>query len=227
MKITYIGQAGLLFEKDDLKILVDPYLSNSVEKINPRNYRRKPIDESLFEISPDVIILTHDHLDHTDDETLVHYLSEDHEKEVLVLAARNAWKKVLKYKAYNNCVEFLPHTEWTEFGLRFIAVKAQHSDAEAIGVIIEDGDKKYYITGDTLYNTDIFKDIPDDIYALFLPVNGLGNNMNKIDGARFAKKVGAKYTVPFHVGMFDEFTVDDFECENKVVPEIYKEIKFE
>ncbi len=227
MKITYIGQAGLLFEKGDLKILVDPYLSNSVEKINPRNYRRKPIDESLFEISPDVIILTHDHLDHTDDETLVHYLSEDHEKSVLVLAARNAWKKVLKYKAYNNCVEFLPHTEWTEFGLRFIAVKAQHSDEEAIGVIIEDGDKKYYITGDTLYNTDIFEDIPDDIYALFLPVNGLGNNMNKIDGARFAKKVGAKFTVPFHVGMFDEFTVDDFECENKVVPEIYKEIKFE
>ena len=223
MKITYIGQAGLLFEKGDIKILVDPYLSNSVEKINPRNYRRKPIDESLFELSPDMIILTHDHLDHTDDETL----DENHKKPVVVLAGRNAWKKVLKYKAFNNCVEFVPHTEWTEFGLRFIAVKAQHSDAEAIGVIIEDGDKKYYITGDTLYSTEIFADIPDDIYALFLPVNGVGNNMNKVDGARFAKKIGAKYTVPYHVGMFDELTVDDFDCDNKVIPKIYKEIKFE
>ena len=31
---------------------------------------------------------------------------------------------------------------------------------------IDDGDKKYYITGDTLYNEEIFKDIPNDIFLL-------------------------------------------------------------
>jgi len=227
MKITYIGQAGLLIEKNGAKILVDPYLSNSVVKVNPRNYRRQPIDESLLKITPDAIILTHDHIDHTDEETLVHYLGKETEKPILVLGSRSAYKKALSFKNYHNYVEFPPHTEWSEFGLKFTSVKAEHSDFEAIGVIIEDGDKKYYITGDTLYNEDIFSDIPDDIYALFLPINGLGNNMNKIDGARFAKRVGAKFTVPFHVGMFDEFSADDFECENKIIPEIYKEIKFE
>ncbi len=226
MKITYIGQAGLLIEKNGAKILVDPYLSNSVVKVNPRNYRRQPIDESLLKITPDAIILTHDHIDHTDEETLVHYLGKETEKPILVLGSRSAYKKALSFKNYHNYVEFPPHTEWSDFGLKFSSVKAEHSDFEAIGVIIEDGDKKYYITGDTLYNEDIFKDIPDDIYALFLPINGLGNNMNKTDAARFAKKVAAKFTVPFHVGMFDEFTAEDFECENKIIPEIYKEIKF-
>ena len=41
MKITYLGQASLLLENENIKILVDPYLSNSVEKINPRSFRRK------------------------------------------------------------------------------------------------------------------------------------------------------------------------------------------
>ena len=154
------------------------------------------------------------------------YLGKETEKPILVLGSRSAYKKALSFKNYHNYVEFPPHTEWSDFGLKFSSVKAEHSDFEAIGVIIEDGDKKYYITGDTLYNEDIFKDIPDDIYALFLPINGLGNNMNKTDAARFAKKVAAKFTVPFHVGMFDEFTAEDFECENKIIPEIYKEIKF-
>ena len=33
MQITWIGQAGLLFDMGDKKILIDPYLSNSVAKI--------------------------------------------------------------------------------------------------------------------------------------------------------------------------------------------------
>lgn len=227
MKITYIGQAGLLIEKDGVKILVDPYLSNSVVKVNPRNYRRQPIDESLLKIKPDAIILTHDHIDHTDEETLVHYLGRETEAPILVLGSRSAYKKVLPFKNYHNYVEFPPHTVWSEFGLKFRSVKAEHSDFEAIGVIIEDCDKKYYITGDTLYNEDILKDIPDDIYALFLPVNGVGNNMNMTDAAEFAKKVNPKFTVPFHIGMFDNLSADDFKCANKIIPEIYKEIVFE
>ena len=188
MKFTYIGQAGLLIEKDGLKILVDPYLSNSIEPINPRMYRRQPIDESLLKISPDVIILTHEHKDHTDEETLVHYLGHETEKPVLVLAGSNAYFKVREFKNQHKYVCFTPRTVWSEFGLRFRSVKAEHSDFTAIGVIIEDGDKKYYITGDTLYNEDIFKEVPDDIYALFLPINGVGNNMNKTDAADFSRR---------------------------------------
>lgn len=48
MKITWLGQAGLLFETGNLTIMVDPYLSNSVEKVNPLNYRRVAVDESFL-----------------------------------------------------------------------------------------------------------------------------------------------------------------------------------
>ena len=223
MKITFLGQAGLLFEKDGLKIMIDPYLSDSVVKVNPKNWRRVPVDESLFEIKPDVMIFTHNHLDHYDPETAPRFITA--ESGMLVLSPRSVWDEVRKIGGNNNYVLFNRHTEWTVGGVKLTAVKAEHSDITPIGVIIDDGEKKYYVTGDTLYNEEIFEDIPDDIYALFLPINGVGNNMNMVDAARFAKRVNPKKVVPMHIGMFDEMTADDFVCENKVIAEIYKEIK--
>lgn len=222
MQITFLGQAGLLFKTPALTIMVDPYLSNSVEKINPANYRRVPVNEAFFEVKPDVMIFTHNHLDHYDPETVSRYLTAD--SSILVLAPQSVWSEVRKFGGHNNYVLFNRHTQWTEKGIQFTAVKAEHSDPSPIGVIIDDGEKKYYITGDTLYHPEIFEDIPEDIYALFLPVNGTGNNMNMADALRFAKKIQAKKTVPIHVGMFDELHTLDFDCENRVIPEIYKEI---
>lgn len=222
MKVTYLGQAGLLFEKCGFKIMIDPYLSDSVEKINPKNYRRVPIDESFFNIKPDVMIFTHNHLDHYDPETVSHFITEN--SNITVLAPKSVWDEVRKIGGNNNYVLFNRHTEWTENGIRFTAVKAEHSDITPIGVIIDDGERKYYVTGDTLYNEEIFADIPSDIYALFLPVNGVGNNMNMTDAARFAKRINAERTVPIHIGMFDEITADIFDCKNKIIANIYKEI---
>ena len=134
------------------------------------------------------------------------------------------WDEVRKIGGNNNYILFNRHTEWTQSGIRFAAAKAEHSDVTPIGVIIDDGERKYYVTGDTLYNEEIFGDIPSDIYALFLPVNGVGNNMNMTDAARFAKRINAERTVPIHIGMFDELTAESFYCENKVIPKIYEEI---
>ena len=50
MNVTFLGQAGLLFEKDGFNILIDPYFSNSVETVIPSYYRRVEVDESFFAI---------------------------------------------------------------------------------------------------------------------------------------------------------------------------------
>ena len=208
MKIIYLGQAGLLFENENLKIMIDPYLSNSVEKINPNNYRRVAVDERFFEVKPDIMIFTHNHLDHYDPETVKHFITKD--SDLLVLAPKSVWDEVRKIGGNNNYVLFNRHTSWTQNGICFTAVKAEHSDTTPIGVIIDDGEKKYYITGDTLYNEEIFADIPSDIYALFLPINGVGNNMNMTEAAKFARQINAQKTVPIHIGMFDELKADCF-----------------
>lgn len=222
MKITFLGQAGLLFEHNDFKVMIDPYLSDSVAKVNPAMHRRVPVKESLFEIRPDMLIFTHNHGDHYDPETVSRFLPAPNP--ITVLSPASVWAEVRKYGGGSNYVQFNRHTSWSQAGLCFTAVKAEHSDPTPIGVIIDDGEHKYYVTGDTLYNDDIFADIPDDIFALFLPVNGVGNNMNMTDAARFAAHVGASKVVPLHTGLFDALDPHDFGCENRVIPEIYKEI---
>lgn len=222
MKITWLGQAGLLFECDDKIIMIDPYLSDSVGKIDAAKHRRVPVKDALFDIKPDIMIFTHDHLDHYDPETVERFITPD--TNITVLAPKSAWSKVRAIGGANNYVNFNYSTVWTENGIRFTAVKAEHSDDYAIGVIIEYKSKKYYVTGDTLYNKAIFKDIPDDVYALFLPVNGVGNNMNMTDAAEFCKTIKPQIAVPLHFGLFDELDVSCFGYENKIIPNIYEVI---
>ena len=222
MRVTWLGQAGLLFETDNKIIIVDPYLSDSVEKIEPQNKRRVPVDKSFFDIKPDIIVLTHNHLDHTDPDTLKHFITQS--SNMLVLASGNAWNTVrARFGGNNNYVMFNRHSEWTEGNIKFSAVKAEHSDEHAIGFIMESEGKKYYVTGDTLYNTDIFSDLPEGIDYVFLPINGRGNNMNMEDGKRFCEQIGAK-AIPLHCGLFDDLDMNKFGYENKVIPEFYKEI---
>lgn len=223
MNITYLGQAGLLFEIEGKRILIDPYLSDNVKNFEPKNYRRQPIDESFLKLRPDVIIVTHNHLDHLDKETLKYYFTED--AEILVLAPNGAWQELRKFAGNSNYVLFNNGTTWNEDYASFRAVKAEHSDPYAIGVIITVNGKNYYITGDTLYNEQVFASLPHiEFETLFLPVNGVGNNMNMADAKAFAERVSPKYTVPFHIGMFDELNANDFQVNNKVIPQIYKKI---
>ena len=223
MKITFLGQAGLLLQTAQCTVMIDPYLSNSVEKVNPDNYRRVPVDPRFFDIRPDVMIFTHNHLDHYDPETAPVFFKKY--RGMTVLCPTSVWNDARQVAPGHNYVQFDRHTQWTQYGLTFKAVKATHSDPYAIGVIIDDGEKKYYITGDTLYNEDIFTDLPDNIDTVFLPVNGLGNNMNMADAAAFFHKTGAKQAVPIHTGMFDQRDANLFPVDNKIVPRIYEEIK--
>lgn len=88
----------------------------------------------------------------------------------------------------NNYVTFNTGTEWTKKGVHFKAVYANHSDNCAIGVLITAEDKTYYVTGDTLYDERILKSLPDNIVAVFLPVNGVGNNMTTRSFPNFIRR---------------------------------------
>ena len=225
MKITWLGQAGLLFETGGKQIVVDPYLSDNVKNFEPANARRVPVDERFLQLRPDVIVVTHNHLDHLDKETLKHYLTDDAES--LVLAPSGGWQELrTTFGGTSNYVLFNNGTTWTEGEVSFTAVKAEHSDPNAIGVVIGAEGKYYYITGDTLYSETVFASLPALTFeAVFLPINGKGNNMNATDAARFAARVDAKHAVPLHFGLFDSLTADAFVCDNKVAPRFFEPIE--
>ena len=224
MKITWLGQAGLLFDNGTAKIMVDPYLSDSVEKINPANWRRAAVKKEIFGVEPDVLVFTHDHLDHYDPETAAIFLGEGRSPKT-VLCPWSVWQKVRQFGGNHNYVLLDRYSQWTQSGFRFSAVSAAHSDQYAIGVVMEDleTNKTYYITGDTVYNERIFADLPENIDIVFLPVNGVGNNMNATDALRFFARCGAKNVVPYHIGMFDELCPEILTAKEKIILKIYEE----
>ena len=215
MKGTWLAQAGLLIETNHLLVMIDPYLSDSVGAAGGK-HRRIPVDEALFDLRPDVMVFTHDHLDHYDPETASRFLNCK-EKSMLVLSPHSCWIKARACGAPHNYVRFEAGAEWTEKEVRFCSVPAEHSDPCAIGVVIEAEGKRLYVTGDTLYSTRVLNALPGDIDYVFLPVNGVGNNMNMADAARFASAAGARHAVPLHYGLLDEMTPDAFAFANKLV----------
>lgn len=224
MKVTWLGQAGLLVRSSGgVKILIDPYFSDCVGKIDPEKHRRIPVEEWLWNIEPDVLVFTHDHIDHYDPETAPYFLEKN--IPITVLSPTSCWNKARQFGGKHNYVQFDVLTEWTEKDIHFTAVKAVHSDPYAIGVLIENNEKTIYITGDTLYSRKIFDQLPNSLDAVFLPINGVGNNMNAVDAALFAQKCGAKLAVPLHWGMMDTLNPETFIFEPKHIPVLYREFE--
>ena len=162
--VTWLGQAGLLFDIDGMTVMVGPYLSDSCASV--ACHRRMPIHADYLSFTPDILLLTHNHLDHTDPETLMHILREN--ASVTVLCPRSSWQHVRTYPGEHTPVQMSPGVVWTQGGIQFTAVGAAHSDPDAIGFLIDDSARTFYITGDTLYAPSLLKDFPpiDTVFYL-------------------------------------------------------------
>lgn len=224
MRVTWIGHTGLYIKSEKATVLIDPYFLDSCARLGTDQSKRMPKEESLLNLDPDFLLFTHRHLNYDDPDTAALFIAE--KKSMTVLSPSSVWREVRKNRGSHNYVRFDRGSVWNEKGLRFTAVRAEYDDEYAIGFLIEETATRelFYVTGDTLYNEEIFADIPTGIDAVFLPVNGTGNNMNPTDAAKFAKRVGAKVAVPIHWGVFDSFCPDDFPLENKIIPEFFREI---
>ena len=225
MKVIWLGQNGFLFVSGKNKVLVDPYLSDSLKELDIRMERGWSINKRFLEVEPDVIVLTNSHMDHTDMATLRNYI-EKNKYQTTLLCCESAFNIISSSGVigrYNN-VLMENGSQWTHDNLVLEAVPAKTDDKTAIGIIITDTaeNKKYYVTSDTLYNRRIFKYIPRDIDTLFLPINGEDGGMNMDDALRFAKEIDALHTVPVHFGMFDDVNPKKFKFDGAVIPEIYR-----
>ena len=226
MKVTWLGQAGLLLKTEGVTIIVDPYLSYAVDKINEKMVRRYAPNEEYLNLTPDVILLTHDHIDHTDPETLKYYLKDG---EVTVLASRSAYGIAKAFGGEHNYVMMTPHSVWSTGGVTIYSVRAAHSDEGAVGFIIDDGEVTYYISGDTVYNFEVIDDVldlvEDGVDFAFLPINGRGCNMNARDAADFAYEIGAKAAIPLHYGLYDEVDPDNFDFDDRRILPLFEEVE--
>ena len=200
MNIRWIGQSGYVLKAGDTQIMIDPYLSDAVNRIAHRP-RMVPPSLKPEDVRVDAIICTHDHADHLDADAIVrmpvglHFITTGKGKDKLATLGRKN-------------VTVLRIGESVTVGAFCItAVYAKHT-VEAFGVVVRIDDKSLYFSGDTLFNEKLFSVAKYKPDAAFVCINGKLGNMNVNEAIQVAKKIGAKVNIPNHYGMFASNTED-------------------
>lgn len=208
MKIKFLGQSGYIIKTEKAEIMIDPYLSDSVNRVAGRP-RTLPIPINPQNISCEAVICTHNHLDHLDPDTVTQINNEQ------FFITTNEGKTELNRLGKDH-VASLNIGESTIVGdIEITAVFADHT-VEAFGLIVKAENKTLYFSGDTLYNEklfDIAKYHPD---ITFICINGRLGNMNVKEALMTAKKIGAKINIPNHYDMFASNSEDPCAFTNQI-----------
>ena len=194
MKVRFLGQSGYILKTANSEIIIDPYLSDSVNRVSGRP-RTLPIPIKAKDINCDAVICTHNHLDHLDPDTVV----EINDNQFFITT--NEGKAELQKMGKAN-VETLSEGESIRIGdFEITAVFADHT-VEAFGLIVKAENKTLYFSGDTLYNESLFEIREYNPDVTFICINGRWGNMNVDEALITAQKIGAKVNIPNHYDMF-------------------------
>ena len=194
MTIRFLGQSGYIIKTEKTEIIIDPYLSDSVNRVAGRP-RTLPIPINPEYVKCDAVICTHNHLDHLDPDTVAQINEEQ------FFITTNEGKIELEKFDKTNVTVLNMGDCMTVGDIELTAVFADHT-VEAFGLIVKAENKTLYFSGDTLYNEklfDIAKYHPD---ITFICINGRLGNMNVNEALITAKRIGAKINIPNHYDMF-------------------------
>jgi L-ascorbate 6-phosphate lactonase len=202
-RITWLGQGGYIFEVGKKMICVDPYLSNSVEKAEGLA-RLVPIPVKPEELKADIILVTHNHIDHLDRDTLVY----TDKQSILYAGPDSCIEEFRKMGIPERNLTVLNRGQSMTCGDAVIsAVHAEHTK-DSIGVVISHDGVTLYLTGDSLYSEKLAEAVKHEPDILICCINGKLGNMDYNDAAKLAGQLGVKVAVPCHYGMFAKNTED-------------------
>jgi len=208
--LTWIGHASYLVQTNGLSIVVDPVLSSRIAVV-PRNVAPGLGYAALPRL--DVVLLTHNHMDHLDLPTLRQLGTEP-----LYIVPKGI-EAFLRRRGFPNVRElgWWEHTSVRD--VRFTFVPSQHwsrrglldEDKTLWGGFVIDGEKRFYHSGDTAYFGG-FHDIGKRlgrIDAAMLPIGAYeprwfmkAQHMNPDDAVRAFIDLGARRFAAMHWGTF-------------------------
>lgn len=213
--VTWLGQSGFLYHFPvgpggaAPTVCVDPYLSHAMSGGRTRE-RLTPIVVPATALVADLVVTTHDRIDHFDEITLRPIAERP---EPLFLGPSSCRERWLAMGLPAERFLRLDQGESREVGgVRLTALYADHGSGDrrdAIGVVLEAGDFRVYQTGDTEYGERLVaatRGLAPDL--LTLPINGRMGNMDHRQAALLAEAVAPRVVVPNHYGMFRANTAD-------------------
>jgi L-ascorbate 6-phosphate lactonase len=205
LAIFWLAQAGFVFKSSAGSVVyVDPYFSDVVERVFGFK-RMMACPMAADEVTADLVVCTHEHLDHMDTDALP------------VIA----WNSGARFAGPSECVKqfrkmgiaeerCLLLEEGKEVqvdGVRITGVYADHGDLtpDALGVVLDLDGVRVYHTGDTAYRPERFQRVAAMRPDILLPcINGRYGNMNSEEAALLARDLSPRVAIASHFWMFVE-----------------------
>lgn len=234
--IGWLGQAGFWIDTGRHRVLIDPYLSDSLARkyagTKHPHLRMMPppvVPEDMPQ--PDLVLVTHAHTDHMDAET-VGPLAARFAGLPFVVPAAEIDKARARIGPSARLIpaqagQILHPLEDIELLVTPAAHEIRQRDADGrdrfLGYGIASGGLRIAHPGDTVPFADLTRALAgfEPQIALF-PVNGrdparladgIPGNMTLAEALTLARQIGAEALVPHHWGMFDFNTIDPAEID--------------
>ena len=209
LQIQSLGQAGYLFSNDDVRVVIDPYLSDSAAKVDPTLARLFPPPIAPGELKADVFIVTHDHLDHLDPETIEAY---QHKGTTVFVAPRLAAGKLPSLGIPRDRIRVVDHAGQCELAHLTIAgvfaLGTTPDTVDTAGYLITfAGGKTVYHSADTSY-CQLLLDCAPHADALLVCINGKWGNLNAEEAVSLTEKVAPTFVLPNHFDTMAPNTAD-------------------
>lgn len=242
-RLWWLGQSGYLLQWKGKRILIDPYLSDSLtkkyaatEKPHIRMSELVVDPELLRNIS--VVTSSHNHTDHLDAETLIPILDNNPNiKFIIPEANREFVSNRVQYDS-NFPIGMNDGSRVSVDDFTFIGIPAKHNDlardkngnCKFMGYVIQFGSYSIYHSGDTLWFDGMEVLLkPFHVDIALLPINGndpsrnVAGNLDCKESANLAKAIDARYVIPCHYDMFTFNTanVQDFVREAEKIGQNY------
>ena len=242
--LWWLGLSGYLLQWNSKRVLIDPYLSDSLtKKYLTTDKPHTRISELVMkpELLKNITVVTssHNHTDHLDAETLIPVLKNNPGIKFIVPEANRNFVADRVKCANDFPIGLTDGKAVTIDGFTFHGLPAKHNEIErdengncrCMGYMIEFGRYKIYHSGDTLWfdgMVDLLKPFAVDI--ALLPINGnkperkIAGNLDCKEAAQLGKAINAKYVIPCHYDLFGFNTADpnEFAAASEKINQPYK-----
>lgn len=210
--VLWLGQASVALRLAGRTVLIDPFLSSHPDRLVPPPF---PAEEAR---GVDLVLVTHDHVDHLDEQALPAIMTASPEAPLVVPA--ELAERVARLGIDRRRIVGLDGASGVEVaGLTVHGVPACHGDRPSdayrlgpfLGYVVERGVRVYH-AGDTILFDGLVERLREPgVDLALLPINGrdpereaqgMVGNLDAREAAQLAAEIGAGAVVPLHWDMF-------------------------
>lgn len=206
LAIFWLAQAGFAFKTAGGKIVyLDAYLSDVVETtFGFKRMIEPPIKAA--EVRADIVLCTHEHLDHMDTEAIPVIAANNPAAQFAgpIECAKEFEKMGI---AAERCTLLEEGKTVTISGTGITSVFADHGEyaPDALGLVLDFDGVRVYHTGDTAYRPDEMRPVMAMRPDVIIPcINGAFGNLDSRDAAQLVCDTGARLAIAAHFWMFVE-----------------------